>query len=361
MSLLKLDIHHVRNILKESIHPSLGINFIVGNNASGKSSLLEAIYILGRAKSFRSTSIKPVIHFGESHLIVSAQVLQSDGCNLQVGIQLDGTNTDIRINQQTHQQKSDLAYILPIQLIHPKSYELLDGGAQLRREFLDWGVFNDDKSFLTVWRNYKRAISHRNALLKIKQSNLLHIWDKEVVYYGTIVNKSRCDYLQKLKPIFFEIIKHFLQLSLIDIEFISGWGLGQNFEEVLRRDVEKDLRYGFTHSGPHRCDFLLKLDNRLARDFVSRGQLKLIVLGLKLAQIQLLTKGNTNQPCILIDDFAAELDNDFRKNLLGFLSSLSCQTFITTNEFCDFGDLNKISNFNVFHMEHGHIRPCLGF
>ncbi|MCF7988703.1 MAG: DNA replication/repair protein RecF [Methylovulum sp.] len=361
MSLLKLDIHHVRNILKESIHPSPGINFIIGNNASGKSSLLEAIFILGRAKSFRSTSIKSVIHFGASHLIVSAQVLQSDGCNLQVGIQLDGKDADIRINQQANQQKSDLAYILPTQLIHPKSYELLDGGAQLRREFLDWGVFNDDKSFLTAWRTYKRAISHRNALLKAKQSHLLHIWDKEVVYYGTIVNKSRSNYLQKFRPIFFEIIKHFLPINLIDIEFVDGWDVALNFEDVLRRDIEKDLRYGFTHSGPHRCDFLLKLDNRLARDFVSRGQLKLIILSLKLAQIQLLTKGDTNPACILIDDFAAELDNEFRKSLLGFLSSLSCQTFITTNEFSDFGDLNKISTFKVFHMEHGHIKPCLGF
>jgi len=360
MSLLKLDIYHVRNIQKESISPSPAINFIVGENASGKSSLIEAIFILGRTKSFRSASIKPVINQEQDHLIVSAQILQSDGRHCHLGIQLDGKNTEIHINQQSTQHKSDLAYTLPLQLIHPKSYELLDAGAQARREFLDWGVFNDDKNFLPAWRKFKKALAQRNALLKTKQLNQLNVWDKELVYYGTIVNNCRLHYLQKFKPVFIEIVDGFLNMSSINLTLAPGWDVSKELQQVLIEDLNKDLRYGFTHSGPHRGDIQLSINNRLAKDFVSRGQLKLMVLSLKLAQIKLLSNEQNNLACILIDDFAAELDSRNRAKLLNYLSAMACQVFITATELTDFGDLSQIAVYKVFHVEHGRIKPFFG-
>ncbi|WP_338040281.1 AAA family ATPase [Methylocucumis oryzae] len=168
MSLIKLDIHHVRNIQHITLTPCPGINIILGENASGKSSLLEAIFILGRAKSFRTPSIKSVIQQQHSQLIVTGQTQQPDGRIQHIGIQLDGKAIEIRINQQSGQTRSDLAYALPLQFIQPKSYELLDGSAKFRREFLDWGVFNDTPRFLPAWRNYKKALMQRNFLLKTK-------------------------------------------------------------------------------------------------------------------------------------------------------------------------------------------------
>jgi len=356
MSLLKLDIYHVRNIQKVSINPSPVINFIVGENASGKSSLIEALFILGRAKSFRSASIKPVINQEQEHLVVSAQILQLDGSCCHVGIQLDGKNIEIRIDQQSNQHKSDLAYALPLQLIHPKSYELLDAGAQVRREFLDWGVFNDDKNFLIAWRKFKKALAQRNALLKTKRLEQLNVWDKELAYYGTIVNNCRLHYLQKFKPVFIEIIKRFLNMNSINLTLVPGWDTSKELQQVLSQDLEKDLRYGFTHSGPHRGDVLLSVNNCLAKDFVSRGQLKLMVLSLKLAQIQLLANEHNNAACVLIDDFAAELDSSNRTKLLDYLSATGCQVFMTATALSDFGDLSRIANYKVFHVEHGQIK-----
>src|SRR5512137_1990254 len=118
MTLLKLDIYAVRNIQNETIIPDPKINFFVGENASGKSAVIEAIFILGRAKSFRSASIKPVINFAQNHLIVSAQTLQANGSSTHLGIQLDSKNFRCRINQQSTQKRSDLAYALPLQIIH---------------------------------------------------------------------------------------------------------------------------------------------------------------------------------------------------------------------------------------------------
>lgn len=356
MSLLKLDIYSVRNILKESITPSPAINFIYGKNASGKSSFIEAIFILGRAKSFRSATIKSVINFAQNHLIVSAQTLQTNGSSSHLGIQLDGKNFEIRINQQSKQKRSDLAYALPLQLIHPKSYELLDAGPQIRREFLDWGVFNDEEKFLPVWRKFKKALSQRNSLLKTKRTSQINVWDKELVYYGTIVDRYRQQYLKKVKPVFIEIISQFLAIDGIDLRLVSGWDTEKEFSQILIEDLDKDLRYGFTHSGPHRADFQLLVNDRLAKDFVSRGQLKLLVMSLKLAQVQLLANEQSNIGCILIDDFAAELDVINRAKLLGYLIEMNCQVFITGTEIEDFGDLSNIKNYKMFHVEHGNIK-----
>ncbi|WP_432742945.1 DNA replication/repair protein RecF [Methylobacter sp. G7] len=356
MSLLKLDIYSVRNIDKESIIPSPTINLIVGENASGKSALLEAIFILGRAKSYRCSAIKSVINFTKDRLVVSAQILQENGSQLHIGIQLDGKNSEIHINQQAKQKRSDLAYALPLQLIHPKSYELLDAGSQIRREFLDWGVFNNDSNFLPAWRKFKKALSQRNALLKTKRFEQINVWDKELVYYGTIVDSFRQQYLEKFKPVFIEIIGRFLILDGIDLKLVSGWDTAKEFNQILIEDRDKDLRYGFTHSGPHRGDFQLWVNNRLAKDFVSRGQLKLLVMSLKLAQVQLLANEQSQTGCILIDDFAAELDVINRAKLLNYLSEMACQVFITATEKNDFGDLSQIKNYKMFHVEHGTIK-----
>ena len=357
MSLLKLDIHAVRNIQKASIFPSPTINFIVGDNASGKSSLIEAIFILGRAKSFRCSSIKSVVNFTESHLVVAAQTVQTNGSHVQLGVQLDGKVIEIHINQQAKQKRSDLAYALPLQLIHPKSYELLDAGAQIRREFLDWGVFNSEPHFLISWHRFKKALSQRNALLKTRRLEQLNVWDKELVTYGTMVNNYRQQYLKKLKPVFIDIVEKFLTIEGIELKLLPGWDIAKDFSQVLIDDQDKDLRYGFTHSGPHRGDVQLLINNRLARDFISRGQLKLLVMSLKLAQLQLLSHEQSQAGCLLIDDFSAELDIINRAKVLRYLSDIACQAFITATEIIDFGDISQIKNYKMFHVEHGVIKP----
>ena len=356
MTLLKLDIYAVRNIQKQTIIPAPGINFIVGENASGKSALIEAIFILGRAKSFRSATIKPVISFSQHHLTVSAQTLQANGNTIHLGIKLDNKSLEIRINKQSTQKRSDLAYSLPLQLIHPKSYELLDAGPHLRREFLDWGVFNDDENFLPAWRNFKKALTQRNSLLKAKRTDHINVWNNELVNYGTIVNSYRHHYLQKFKPVFTEIVDRFLDIGDIDIKLIKGWDGTKEFQQALTEDMDKDLRYGCTHSGPHRGDFQLMVGSMLAKDFVSRGQLKLLVMSLKLAQVQLLANEHNNMGCFLVDDFAAELDATNRAKLLHYLTEMNCQVFITATEISDFGDLSHIKNYKMFHVEHGNIK-----
>jgi DNA replication and repair protein RecF len=357
MTVTRLDIASVRNIQHATLYPAPTLNFIHGANASGKSALLEAIFLLGRTRSFRSASIKPVIRFSDTHLMVTAQTISPSGAHQHLGVRLDSKNCEIRINQQTMPNRSSLAYALPLQLIYPKSYELLDGGPQERREFLDWGVFHHDPTFLPAWRNYKKALAQRNALLKNRQPEYLQVWNQELSDYGTIVTKCRRGYLEAFIPVFQEIADHMLGLPTITLSLSSGWNTDESLLQALSADTEKDLRYGFTQSGPHRADLLVTFERLPARDIVSRGQLKLLVISLKLAQVRLLNLHGEDTACILFDDFAAELDVVNRAKVLRYLDAMHSQVFITATSPADFGDLSDIPNYKMFHVEHGHIHP----
>jgi len=355
MSLQTLSIYFLRNIKNATIKPSTGINLITGENGSGKSSLLEAIFILGRARSFRANNIKQVIQFSQTELIVSGQLKQHNGHTHHLGIQFNQKGCEIRVNKE-NSNKSELAYSLPILLIHPKSYLLLDGGPQIRREFLDWGVFNYHDDFLICWRNFKKVLQQRNALLKTKKIAQINVWNTELIQYGTIVTKYRNEYIRKLEPVFFEICNYFVNFPKMELKFISGWDAAETFNQALENDLQKDLRYGFTHSGPHRCDVCVLSEGRLVKQVASRGQLKLLMLSLKLAQVKLMNTEKNNAVCVLIDDLTAELDILNKAKLIKYLSELNCQVFMSTTELSNFGDLSELDNYKVFHVEHGEIK-----
>ncbi|GAW87168.1 DNA replication and repair protein RecF [Bathymodiolus platifrons methanotrophic gill symbiont] len=350
MSLQKLDIYHVRNLTQATLYPAKKINLIYGNNASGKSSILEAIHLLGRANSFRSTTVKNVIQLTYNELTVSGKVRFSNSHVSTLGIQHDGKNLQIRIDEETRYARSDLAYALPIQLIHPKSYQLIDAGPQLRREFIDWGVFNQHPDFLNNWRHFKKALNHRNALLKTRRVIELNVWNHELQQYGTIVAEYRKQYLAELTPFFLTITQQFLELENLELKLLQGWDEESLLLDKLIEDQEKDLRYGFTHSGPHRADFQLMYESRKAKDFVSRGQLKLLVLSLKLAQVEHLLSNGFHSGCVLIDDAVAELDFTSRTKLLEFLEAMDVQVFMTATEKNEFGDVGQ---HKMFHVKHG--------
>lgn len=355
MSLDKLDIHNVRNILQASIVPST-INFIFGQNGSGKSSLLEAIFILGRARSFRTHQLKQVINVEHTELIVSGKARQANGSQRYLGVRFNGKDADIHINQIPNQRRHQLASCFPIQIIDPKSYRLLDSGPQYRREFLDWGVFNQYKNFLWAWRNYCIALNQRNALLKQKHIRQMEVWNNEMVKYGTIVAECRRQYLKNLEPIFSEIAALFLDLDNFKIDLLDGWNSSKGLELCLIEDIQKDLKYGYTNSGPHRCDIQIFLNNRLVKDYVSRGQLKLVVLALKLAQVKLLSKSTDYTGCVLIDDFTAEVDLNNRNKLIGLLNKTNFQVFMTATQMDEFGHISELDNCKVFHVEQGQVK-----
>ena len=352
MPLIKLDIHALRNISALNLVPAKGLNFLVGANASGKSSILEALFILSRSRSFRTNHLKQAIQFDQEQLVVSALKQHSNGSLSTLGISATHKETTIRIDQEP-KLRADLAYNLPVQLIQPKSYQLLDAGPQFRREFIDWGVFNQQAQFLTNWRCFSKALQQRNALLKSKQTHALSAWDKEFALYGETVSQYRKDYMQALQPVFLTLARHFLECDAVELVFYPGWDSQYSLDAVLEIDRARDLKYGFTHNGPHRSDFVTHVNTRPAKDYLSRGQQKLLMLALLIAQASLMNQHNPNQSLILIDDLSAELDTENKAKLLKYLDELGCQVFITATGLEDLGDLSMIPQYQVFHVKQG--------
>ena len=354
MPLIKLDIHTLRNIDALNLAPVKGLNFLVGANASGKSSILEALFILSRSRSFRTNHLKQAIQFNQAQLVVSALKQHSNGSLSTLGISANHKETTIRIDQEA-KLRADLAYSLPVQLIQPKSYQLLDAGPQFRREFIDWGVFNQQSQFLPNWRCFNKALQQRNALLKSKNSSALFAWDKEFTVYGQVVNQYREHYMQALQPVFLNLAKHFLECEAVELVFYPGWDDQYTLENALAIDKERDLKYGFTHNGPHRSDFITHVNARPAKDYLSRGQQKLLMLALLLSQVSLMNRHNPNQSLILIDDLSAELDLENKAKLIKYLDELGCQVFITATGLEELGDLSMISQYQVFHVKQGSV------
>ncbi|MGR9100933.1 MAG: DNA replication/repair protein RecF, partial [Gammaproteobacteria bacterium] len=313
----------------------------------------EAIFILGRARSFRTSSIKKVIQFGTDYLTVSGKVQHNSGDHLNIGIRSDGKICEIKIGTLGAKSKTDLAYAFPLQLIHPKSYKLLDEGPQIRREFLDWGVFNLYDEYLPIWRKFRKSLIQRNMLLKQRQTNQLNVWDVEFARFGEMVAEYRREYLGLLKSHFIEVTSQFLNCLQLDLRISDGWDVSSQLIRVLQKDRDKDLRYGFTRSGPQCGDFQIMIDNRQAKDFVSRGQQKLMVLALNLAQIKLMRSNYSRIGCILIDDLTSELDEFSKGKLIEFLADIKMQIFMTATGREDFGNLDRFDEYKLFHVEQG--------
>lgn len=354
MSLAKLEIFNVRNIVHAAIQPSPNLNLIYGENGSGKTSLLEAIAILGRAKSFRTADTRQAINFDADCLAVNGKSRQKTGNYLQVGIGIDKRNIQIKIAGKETDARSDLAYALPIQLILPNSQWLLESGPQIRREFMDWGIFYGEEKFLTAWRKYKRSVLQRNALLKAGEHQAIDVWEQEIAQYGTIVAEYRTTYVKELVPVFLSTAQRFLPFKSYDLQHTPGWDVDLGLTQVLQNERQKDAKYGYTQSGPHKADLRIMVNGRPAKAFVSRGQVKILVLSLKLAQVELLQNLFGNIGSILIDDLASELDELNRRKLFDYFSGLNAQVFVASTDRNLFPRTCR-SDCSVFRLEHGSI------
>lgn len=332
MSISKLQIQHVRNIDSLSIEPTPSINIICGENGSGKTSILEAINLLGLTRSFRTSKSRHLIQSEQQSCLVFASVdPMSQGLKQSLGVErpLEG---EARIRfEGSDIDLSTLAEMIPLQVINSDTFQLLEGSPAVRRQFLDWGVFHADKAFIQLWRGFKRVLKQRNTLLKCGKidNQLRQVWDREFVVFSDQLTRLRKEYLSLLKPEFEQVVAHLLEGMQIDLGFSCGWDKKRQLDEVLATNFERDLRQGFTGSGPQRADIRLKVDGHNAAERLSRGQKKLVVSALKLAQGALFQRMN-GRPCIyLIDDLPSELDTIHGKLFCNVLEQSSNQCFIT--------------------------------
>jgi len=356
MSLVRIEAHDVRNIESAAIEPSPRLNFIVGPNASGKTSLLEAVYLLGRARSFRTAQLGQTIRFGQSGLMVTGRIESDPGIAIPIGIRIGRNEREIHLAGRKIHSSAELIRAFPVLVIQPASGALLEGAPKHRRQFLDWGVFHIEESYLDCWRRYAKALSQRNILLREKRLRDIDLWSREVARYGTIIESARERYSERLRPFFLQSAAQFFAGFKLDLHLHSGWNKNKTLEAALQEDVASDIRLGHTQSGPHKGDFSITLDGRPAKAYLSRGQMKLLVYALLLAQSLLMEESGGMSACVLVDDVASELDENNKNRLLGFLRERRTQFFITatTEEIIK----EAVDDAAVFHVEHGQVKQA---
>ena len=359
MQLSQVDIQRVRNLKNIRLLPAFGLNFIYGPNASGKTSLLEAIYLLSHGRSFRTTNIRSVIQKESDTLSVFGKVSQEQsGTAISLGLEKGLSHTQIRINQQNVSQTSRLASYLPVQIINPEAHRLLEQGPSQRRKFIDWGLFHVEPTFHETWQQYTRILKQRNAALRDKKPEKeARLWDKSLIETAERLTFLRNQYIEEFVPYLQDFTQRLIQISPI-VHYRQGWPQESSFEAMLSKSFEQDVVKGFTRYGPHRADLSITDKGQAVQEQFSRGQQKLLVSAMRLAQISHLKTRQHQQSVVLVDDLAAELDAVHRNRLVELLFETGAQIFITSTDENLF-DTTAWTSCKMFHVEHGQVTEVI--
>lgn len=354
MSLVQLNVSKLRNLHAVFLQPlPLGFNFIQGDNGSGKTSLLEAIYYLSLGKSFRSSNNERIIQHASTKFSIFGQVLTDNGLEMPLGLERSQEGVlNLRINGEDAASIAEFAKFLPVQLMDSHCHTLLDGGPQFRRKYLDWGIFYSQHDFLMLWRAFERALKQRNAALRGAISfKELEVWTHKLLESGARFHAIRVEYIEKLMPFLEQFIQTLLSTPGLKMHYYGGWDITKEYSHILQQNREKDFQLGYTQFGPHRADFKIFINGVPARDILSRGQQKMFVCAMMLARGALL-QSYIKKPIYLVDDLPAELDMTSRTRLLDLLSRQEAQVFVTATEVKGFETSNPMK---LFHVKHGSV------
>lgn len=357
MTLTELTVRDLRCIEQAelSLHP--GRNLIWGGNGSGKTSLLEGMFLLGRGRSFRTRSSERLVRHGQDRLVVFGRAEKSGsaatGLVHAVGVEVhrrEGTRA--RVDAAPVTALADLSRVFPVQVIDPEIHKLIEEGGRRRRRWLDWAVFHVEPRFAEWWVRYGRVVRQRNAVLR-GRSGATKPWDVEVVVLGERISEARRAVMEQLQPYWHQVAAG-LGCPAGELQYFRGWNAQHSLAEALEGSRARDEAHGVTHAGPHRADVVIRVEGKLARDVLSRGQQKLMAVALTLAQLRLLKEVSETTPTLLLDDPAAELDSEHLEYFVHQIAPLGCQMVITSlqPETSAFGAPDR-----VFHVEQGRVGP----
>lgn len=328
-------------------------NLIAGANGAGKTSVLEGIGYLGRGKSFRGASTQHLVRHGEKAFVLFGKV-DTGGRHQSVGVRNSADGLEISVDGQRGGGSVVLAEVLPLQIIDPDVHELIAGGPERRRRYLDWLTFHVEPGYLDVWRRFRRALKQRNAALKgSPNGSALDGWDAEFAECAVLVAEARARSFDIAQPVLEETANELLD-ARIGFECRRGWSSEADLRKLLREQRGRDLQQGSTQSGPQRADIRLRYDERQARRLVSRGQQKLLACSMVLAATDIAQTALERPLLLLLDDPAAELDSNSLGRLMRSVEGLGCQVIATALS----ADAALFSSPPaMFHVEQGELRP----
>ena len=353
MPLRRLRVSSLRCLKEVELDLERTRNYFFGANGAGKTSLLEAVFFLGRGRSFRTRQARTLIRYGDSELSVYGDV--DDGVRARrIGASFRDRRLERRVDGAPT-SGSTVAEILPVQTIGPDSHRLIESGPSERRRFLDWGVFHVEHSYLEAWQRYRRLLGQRNAAL-LRPGGApgeLRVWTDALAEAGEEINRFRKAHVERLRP----AVRAHAEVLLgraFDLEYRSGWRADLSLAEALDASITRDRSVGHTEPGPHRADLLLNIQGRRVHEEASRGQQKLVAAALILAQESVLAETAAARSVLLVDDPAAELDAPAFGRMLDRLATVRSQLLFTGLTPLPTGE--KDLQIAVFHVERGQVR-----
>jgi DNA replication and repair protein RecF len=354
-----LRLENLRNLPAAELEFGTGINLITGGNGAGKTSILEAAYLLSHAQSFRAHADEVLIRRGTPGMAIAAHVVRAAG-PIRLGLGRDATGWQPRINGAPAPSLGALLRECALVCFEPGSHALISGGGGGRRRFLDWGVFHVEPMFLGKARHYQRALRQRNIALKQGCTEAeLAAWDAELTAAGEPLARMRADYFAVFADELNRVLRLFLpELGAGVANLSSGWPEEADLAEVLAARRAVDRARGHTTRGPHRADWSVHFEQAPMKEHLSRGQEKLCALACVLAQARVHAAKTGDWPVIALDDLASELDAEHQAAVLEMLCGAAAQVLISGIEAPAM--LHDIQgSIHMFHVEHGRVRALL--
>ncbi|MGA2562231.1 MAG: DNA replication/repair protein RecF [Steroidobacteraceae bacterium] len=349
MSLAELRLEDLRCLHSAELQLDARLNLISGDNGSGKTSLLEAIYLLGRGRSFRTRHTEQLIRRTARRLWVHGHTRSEP--RHDIALELDREfGAQIRLDHRVVSSRVELSEAFPVLVIDPGIHRLIEEGPAQRRRWLDWAVFHVEPGFLRQWQDYARALRQRNAALQSGADATP--WEGALVAFGEALTAARTRFIAALQPHWAATTQQ-LDAVQASLGFVQGWSRERSLAEALRMQAQRDRERGATLVGPHRFDVQLRLDGRAAREVISRGQQKILGVAMALSMARYLSSAAGQPPTLLLDDPAAELDTAHTQALLQTVLGLGTQLVVTTLRADD--TVLGVPDA-VFHVERGSVK-----
>lgn len=352
----QLSVVGFRNIERADFSPGPQLNFILGDNGAGKSSLLEAVDFLSRGRTFRTRATRALLREGDQALMVSA-VLES---GRRLGVRRTGgaeAAAEIRIDGEAARTQSEMAAVLPVMVFHAGAAQQARSETRYWRGVLDWGVFHVKPAFREAWKTYQQALRQRNALLQrppgAVEQGAIEQWNRQMAQQGEILDACRREYAEKLIAQIKTAAAE--KGDPLDIRYFRGWPEGDDLEQALGADEPGDRRIGYTRRGPHRATLRLLWEGTRASERASRGQMKTLSAMVMLAQVRLFAESNRQGCVVMVDDLTSEFDEDHSRRLLEDLERSGQQIFVTATEMTP--GMSGFDGARRFHIQRGKIEP----
>lgn len=357
MILKSLELNNFRNYETLKLNFDAGTNILYGDNAQGKTNILESVYVSGTTKSHKGSKDRDMIRFGceESHI---RTVVEKNGLDYQIDMHLKKNKSKgIAVNRVPIKRAAELFGILNLVFFSPEDLNIIKNGPSERRRFLDLELCQLDSVYLLHLSGYNKILNQRNRLLKDipfhrELLDTLDVWDVQLANYGCKIIEARKDFVSKLNQIVYDIHR---KLSGGREELLLSYEPdteAAEFEERLKNVRERDLKFGQTTAGPHRDDLSFFIGDIDIRKFGSQGQQRTSALSLKLSEIQLVKHSIHETPILLLDDVLSELDSNRQNFLLNSIHDI--QTIITCTGLDEFVK-NRFQINKVFKVVEGHV------